>query len=281
MNFIFDFPQEEFAPPTGPIGSGINSSSHTLDSTLSLNSTASARHTDTDDSILLWGDLDILELISKNATQFEPISHIQPSAPNEDYQLSSGFDLRHYIDSLEIPFNEEILSMQIDSQVLDETLAQNPEPTTDQEPLNPSTIVKGKLFNYSLEGTNPSDECFQLDLGTLNAQAISISVQNSVSQEFQLQDQYLRSIKRGDMEFLGDKVRKRRNPESDELVWKPVSIYQAAYTNIKIFPLEKTDYHLYIPQVSCFGKINMRVKRAWVRKPNNREKFPIYKYRGC
>ncbi|KAK6454552.1 uncharacterized protein RJT20DRAFT_130705 [Scheffersomyces xylosifermentans] len=47
--------------------------------------------------------------------------------------------------------------------------------------------------------------------------------------------------------------------------WYPLSIYKA-YTNIKT-DLDNTDYHKFVPRKSCFGKINMRSKRAWPRGP--------------
>lgn len=56
-------------------------------------------------------------------------------------------------------------------------------------------------------------------------------------------------------------------PQKTESDWIPVSVFKA-YTNIKV------SEHLieYVPSTSCFGKINMRLKRAWVRRSNVKNK---------
>lgn len=58
----------------------------------------------------------------------------------------------------------------------------------------------------------------------------------------------------------------KQNPKGS-LNWQPLSIY-SAYTNIKNQDLSCLEN---IPHTSCFGKINMRVKRAWARLPNKKK----------
>lgn len=54
------------------------------------------------------------------------------------------------------------------------------------------------------------------------------------------------------------------------LVWKPLSIY-SAFTSNKIKIVDNID----VPSTSCFGKINMRNKRAWSRSPNKSKRMRL------
>lgn len=119
-------------------------------------------------------------------------------------------------------------------------------------------------FSETLSSLNTLD----LEVEKLNPDVISKSVSLTICKELDLHDQYLKTLSIG--QFLGHshKRRKRRNPQYDNLEWLPVSLFQAAYTNIKNNYLDKTDYQYRIPRVSCFGKVNMRVKRAWTRSAN-------------
>lgn len=67
----------------------------------------------------------------------------------------------------------------------------------------------------------------------------------------------------------GHNLKSHRKRENGNLDWKPLSVF-TAYTNIKVMDAQALEN---IPQSSCFGKINMREKRAWARGPNKKQKF--------
>ena len=134
----------------------------------------------------------------------------------------------------------------------------------------------GRIFRYP----DNSNQIF--NIGTLKlasnsykeAKVVSASVNKTIDDEFELKSKYFRSsnnsLKRRQKtqpEEIRSKIRKRNNPTTDEVEWKPLSIF-TVYTNFKPEAIDDTDYFENIPQTSCFGRLNMRVKRAWTRGPN-------------
>jgi len=104
------------------------------------------------------------------------------------------------------------------------------------------------------------------------ARVVSASVNKTIDDEFELKARYFSSFdnslkKRRRSQPEGSKIRKRNNTTTDEVEWKPLSIF-TVYTNFKPDAIDDTDYFENIPHTSCFGRLNMRVKRAWTRGPN-------------
>ncbi|SGZ56207.1 CIC11C00000004675 [Sungouiella intermedia] len=96
-----------------------------------------------------------------------------------------------------------------------------------------------------------------------NSFHVHCAIRNTVRKEFKLEDNYRRLISGGLLTLPRDK--KRRNPTDCD--WKPESIYKT-YVDCKPEFFEKSDYQDHIPTSSCFGKINMRIPKAWSRGPN-------------
>lgn len=134
----------------------------------------------------------------------------------------------------------------------------------------------GRIFRYP----DNSNQIF--NIGTLKlasnsykeAKVVSASVNKTIDDEFELKSKYFRSFnnslkrrQKSQPEEIRSKIRKRNNPTTDEVEWKPLSIF-TVYTNFKPEAIDDTDYFENIPQTSCFGRLNMRVKRAWTRGPN-------------
>lgn len=134
----------------------------------------------------------------------------------------------------------------------------------------------GRIFRY------PDNSNQVFNIGTLRlasnsykeAKVVSASVNKTIDDEFELKSRYFRSFENSlkkrqktQPEEIRSKIRKRNNPTTDEVEWKPLSIF-TVYTNFKPEAIDDTDYFENIPQTSCFGRLNMRVKRAWTRGPN-------------
>ncbi|CAN3353973.1 hypothetical protein DICA4_B00782 [Diutina catenulata] len=67
--------------------------------------------------------------------------------------------------------------------------------------------------------------------------------------------------------------KRRRSPMTDELVWEPQALF-SAFTDCKPKDLKGDNgFFKQIPVVSCFGKINMRQRRAWSRGPNKKQRY--------
>lgn len=145
-----------------------------------------------------------------------------------------------------------------------------PEPRTST---NGKRYIKSSILKWAYNELEPlvTLNDMQLEIEGLDPLKVSNSVKRTIEKELRLQDQYLAAVMQGRRTLHLMKPRRRRNPTCDDLTWIPVSLYQAAYTNIKIHPLEKTDYSNEIPNELCFGKVNMRVKRAWLRGPNKQK----------
>lgn len=132
----------------------------------------------------------------------------------------------------------------IRSMFFDELISANCNPLT--EPTLTKTTVRSNIYKWTSEAEIPSSiNTLELDVDKLNPFEVSRSVSLTISRELDLHDYYLKNI-------IGrtqghSKRRKRRNPQYDDLEWLPVSLFQAAYTNIKNSSLDKTDYQYRIP----------------------------------
>lgn len=69
--------------------------------------------------------------------------------------------------------------------------------------------------------------------------------------------------------FPQDDVVQEQLSKNHLLLWKPLSIY-SAFTADKFKTIDNN-----VPSTSCFGKINMRNKRAWSRSPNRAKKMRL------
>ncbi|OBA19975.1 hypothetical protein METBIDRAFT_13003 [Metschnikowia bicuspidata var. bicuspidata NRRL YB-4993] len=121
-------------------------------------------------------------------------------------------------------------------------------------------------FEPSHEYFKTSENCYFNQVTNQNPYLVHESVLKTIKLEFALEDSY-RSIRPQRNEQI--RIRKRRKPQ--ECDWKPESVYKI-YVECKPDFFEKTDYQDRIPNRSCFGKINMRIPRAWSRKPNKSKK---------
>ncbi|QBM87027.1 hypothetical protein METSCH_B02210 [Metschnikowia aff. pulcherrima] len=113
---------------------------------------------------------------------------------------------------------------------------------------------------------NTSENCYFNQVANQNPYLVHESVLKTIRLEFALEDSY-KSIRPRKHDQI--RVRKRRKPQ--ECDWKPESVYKV-YVECKPDFFEKTDYQDRIPSRSCFGKINMRIPRAWSRRPNKSKK---------
>lgn len=122
--------------------------------------------------------------------------------------------------------------------------------------------------NTSKESSvKPQDNTIKLQLNSKvysNPKEISQQILKTVDDEFNLEAKYNSVYKNSNLQLNFKKIKKRRDPLKDENIWQPESIYKA-YTNKKPHYFDKSDYPDNIPNSSCFGRINMRIKGAWTR----------------
>lgn len=134
-------------------------------------------------------------------------------------------------------------------------------------PPPPGTILMYST-HQSLQSDNPEvvgsvGPLTGMGAGHLNSLHIHCAIRNTIKHEFQIEDNYHQLTRRGLLALPRDK--RRRNPTVCE--WKPESVYKT-YVDCKPVFFEKSDYQDHIPSSSCFGKINMRIPKAWIRGPN-------------
>lgn len=138
-----------------------------------------------------------------------------------------------------------------------------------QEPFSPPP---GTILMYSSKKSLQLDkpevvgtmgQLAALGVGRRNSLHAHFAIRNTIKDEFELEDKYHRLSRRGRQALPRDK--RRRN--SMECEWKPESVYKT-YVDCKPAFFEKSDYQDHIPASSCFGKINMRIPKAWSRGPN-------------
>lgn len=190
-----------------------------------------------------------------------------------------------------------------------------PEPVTDHIPLTPTSSANYQEIREHSNRTSSSSEYpmkqkndvgliyqYQNDdsskyfkLGRLNllkrgfgdAQKNSTDVNQTIDEEFKLYSLYIlpstrrRKQKRTVTDREESSRQIKKNTYLKKVAWKPLSIF-TVYTNIKAQFLERTDYFERIPPSSCFGRLNMRVKRAWSRtsfkeklKPDTQSDFQL------
>lgn len=98
-----------------------------------------------------------------------------------------------------------------------------------------------------------------LNINCLNPKKNSQLVKKTVTKEFECQVENF-----SDYHGIESFKKKKKKIKND---WKPLSIF-TAYTSVKQNSLKKKNSLHHIPYCSCFGKVNMRVKRAWLRNKN-------------
>lgn len=135
----------------------------------------------------------------------------------------------------------------------------------------------GKIYVYSMGTEKPFSNLGSLRLhnpSCMNPKTVLKSVKKTIDDEFKVHSKYVTDFKSQknrktitQPKSPPKKQHKRNNPGSNLVEWKPLSIF-TAYTDIKSEAIENTDYFDNIPSSSCFGRLNMRVKRAWTRGPN-------------
>lgn len=147
--------------------------------------------------------------------------------------------------------------------------------TTASELHSPSPPVRappGTIFmytsTYALKYDQPvargnlSDSSLVQWVAYQNARTVHRLVRRTVQLEFEMEDRYRLSL----MSLLPPKPKRRRSSER-ECEWKPESVYKT-FVDCKPDFFEKSNYQDHIPECSCFGKINMRIPKAWSRGPN-------------
>lgn len=141
----------------------------------------------------------------------------------------------------------------------------------------------GSIFDYC------SERALHLDapeprgaLGltrTFSARRTHALVLQTVRREFAVEDRYRRRIAR----VGGTRERVRRRRDLTDYLWKPESVYKT-FVDCKPFFFDKTSYQDHIPTSLCFGKINMRIPKAWTRgpnKPKRRKAMPMAEADGA
>lgn len=115
------------------------------------------------------------------------------------------------------------------------------------------------------------NQCFD-QVASQNPYLVHKRVIRTIYREFALEDQY-HALPAARLDL--SRVRRRRKPKECE--WKPESVYKL-YVECKPDFFEKSDYQDKILRSLCFGKINMRIPRAWSRRPNKVKKPKIEHY---
>lgn len=88
-------------------------------------------------------------------------------------------------------------------------------------------------------------------------------VRETVRREFAMEDRYRRRIASSGK----TRPRDRKRRDTSDFEWKPESVYKT-FVDCKPVFFDKTSYQNHVPRSSCFGKINMRIPKAWTRGPN-------------
>lgn len=119
-------------------------------------------------------------------------------------------------------------------------------------------VPVGTMFMYPNDGTESWMFCGQLHIGYFDAAVQLRKTKQTVDREFQT----LCNFKKG----LRSKSKHIDNQFHSVPSWRPVSLYVAAFTNVKPPIKLNAQYFVSVPYTSCFGRINMRIKRAWKRR---------------
>lgn len=119
-------------------------------------------------------------------------------------------------------------------------------------------VPAGTMFVYPNDGTESWIFMGQLQVGLFDAAKELQKTKQTVDQEFDT----VWNFRKG--------VEKKPSPIDNHFqslpYWRPVSLYVAAFTNVKPPIKLNAQYFLAVPYTSCFGRINMRIKRAWKRR---------------
>lgn len=129
-----------------------------------------------------------------------------------------------------------------------------------------ASMIRSTIYRWREdEAFIPTNTQICVSRECVEAAQVSKGVQQSLEAEFRFEDAFLRGTSHVQS---APPSRRRRKAQEYELKWEPMLVYHAAYTNINVSHLGKSTYSMFLPKLSCFGKINMRMKRAWTRKPN-------------
>ncbi|KAF3986549.1 hypothetical protein FT663_00380 [Candidozyma haemuli var. vulneris] len=123
-----------------------------------------------------------------------------------------------------------------------------------------------------------------LDRGIMEEYAASDSARTThrqtvatVKKEFAAEDAFRSQFSRGrrrrpsDEEYVDQtRLNKRRKSQGSGCEWRPESVYKT-YVDCKPDFFDRSDYQELVPESSCFGKINMRIPKAWTRGPNRKK----------
>lgn len=146
-------------------------------------------------------------------------------------------------------------------------------PPEEQPLLVKNPPPSGTIFAYNDKESLQNDQPVVLgNLGDLinhnsvrpqNAYKTHLVVRRSVQTEFAFEDAYRREVRANCV--ASPREKRRRSPKERD--WKPESVYKT-FVDCKPSFFDKSDYQDRVPATSCFGKINMRIPKAWSRGPN-------------
>lgn len=150
--------------------------------------------------------------------------------------------------------------------------------TSTSEPKTPASLklvflpgTDPMVSNKEFFGEDPDSEVFEVlmpfKVQLQNALLIHRNVVETVRREQQVENAFCAS--EADGTFCIPRLRRRRKPRESE--WKPESVYKT-YVDCKPVFFDKSNYQDHVPHTSCFGKINMRIPKAWSRGPNKPKK---------
>lgn len=128
------------------------------------------------------------------------------------------------------------------------------------------SFTSGTMFLYDSEDALRDDHprvhgYMEFHSNLLSAYKTHQLVRESVTREFQMEEWF----KFSPPASRKSKTKKRRHPHDCE--WKPESVYKT-FVDCKPDYFDRSNYQDFVPRSLCFGKINMRIPKAWSRGPN-------------
>lgn len=184
---------------------------------------------------------------------------------NDSKNLPSSDSLEDYVDQTYTapqtpPFTEADLLQQLYQQL-------HTTPVTTYTVFHQTPVSNRKRsFDQFADESDLSQPSLFDQVSRQNPYLVHRLVMKTIHMEFAIEDQYTSGASQRSHLI---RIRKRRKPQECE--WKPESVYKS-YVECKPPFFEKSDYQDFIPKSSCFGKINMRIPKAWTRKPNKPKK---------
>lgn len=174
------------------------------------------------------------------------------------------------LESLELLFENGFLS-ELDEASVSATLGNTESQAsstlkTANIPENSGPFTSGTMFLYdsleALRDDHPRVHGYmEFHTNLLSAYRTHQLVRESVTREFQMEEWF----KYSPPACRKSKTKKRRHPHECE--WKPESVYKT-FVDCKPDYFDRSNYQDFVPRSLCFGKINMRIPKAWSRGPN-------------